>query len=237
MSINEEKKVSTMLTIDMNDDVGVLRACYGVIGEIIKHKEGATPPPEPIVVPEQKADDIKEGDKVTVSGTTTDNDGSGVVVELTTADKRVDPNGVVFNPDMCGNAAKPFYASGKRNGQWKKRQGVSDDKYDAWYTEQLAGLPDTGTTEDDEVIDTAGAFGAQPSEPVETVVPAPEDCGAFMGWLSAKQAAGLITQDDIGEAYVGAGVQIADIFPPTPEEDVKANIAALYGRLVEKAGE
>ena len=51
----------------------------------------------------------------------------------------VDHNGVEKNAEFCGNAASPFYGSGKRKGQWKKRQGVADEAYDEWYAEERAG--------------------------------------------------------------------------------------------------
>lgn len=58
-------------------------------------------------------------------------------------DIRVDLKGVEFNKDYCADAAEPFFKSGTNKGQWKKRVGVSKEKYDEWYAGQLAGLDDT----------------------------------------------------------------------------------------------
>jgi hypothetical protein len=155
-----------------------------------------------------------------------------------TVDKRVDTNNVPFNPEFCGNAAKPFYGSGKRSGQWKKRQGVDEAAYDAWYAAELARAT-TSPGDDDPAlnnINTAGAFNNDAGNGQPASDPVPEDCGAFMGWVSAKQAAGLLTQNDIGDAYSQAGVQVTDLFPPNDETTVKNNVAALYQLLVVKAG-
>jgi len=157
---------------------------------------------------------------------------------------RKDTLGVVFCPNHCGEATDPFYSSGKRAGQWKKKRGVTDEVYDAWYTEQInaiatAGAASLGATGKDDPINTGEAFGGgtdQTGHGEPAGDPAPEDCGAFMGWVSAKQAAELLTQEDIGNAYAQAGVQVTDLFPPNDEATVKQNVTNLYQILVVKAG-
>lgn len=149
---------------------------------------------------------------------------------------RVDHNNVVFNEEFCGKAAKPFYASGAREGQWKKRQGVSDKAYDDWYA---AARPADDTNGQDSAgdapIDTAGAFG-NGSTTTGAAPMVPKDCGSFMGWVSAKQAGGLLTQNSIGDAYAQAELQITDLFPPNDSETVAQHIAVLYGILSAQAG-
>jgi hypothetical protein len=149
---------------------------------------------------------------------------------------QVDPKGVAFNAAMCGIAAKPFYESGKQSGQWKKRKGVDQAAYDAWYAEQLEQGA-AQTTVDTAPVDTAGAFpttDTQPTEPEHTH--APTTCGDFMGWASAKQAAGLLTQADITEAYAVAGLVITDLFPPNDDVTIAGLVAQLHDILSAKAG-
>jgi hypothetical protein len=149
---------------------------------------------------------------------------------------QVDPKGVAFNAAMCGISAKPFYETGKTSGQWKKRRGVDQAAYDAWYAEQLEQGA-AQTTVDTAPVDTAGAFGttdAQHTDPFHTH--APTTCGDFMGWASAKQAAKLLTQDDIGLAYTAAGLVITDLFPPNGDAVIAERVAILYAALSAKAG-
>jgi hypothetical protein len=186
---------------------------------------------------------IEPGDEVTVSGTTTGDDGTATVSKVDTGaaggdeqPAQVDTKKVPFNAKFCGKAAKPFYASGPRDGQWKKRQGVDDAAYDAWYAEEMAraNLRFAQTNGvDDEPVDTSSAFGNEP--PVQTE-PAPTDCGAFMGWVSAKQAAGLLTQEDIGAAYPALGLQVTDLFPPNDEATVAGHVTKLHQFLSAKVG-
>lgn len=140
-------------------------------------------------------------------------------------DARLDQNGVAFDPAYCGEATEPFYASGKRAGQWKKKRGVSEGDYDAWYAGAAAAEPDAAE------LNTAAAFSNAPAEPSAPSVP--QDTGQFMGWVSEQQAAGNLTQDRIAAAYQMAGVQVADLFPPADPADVQARIAQIYGILTQ----
>ena len=153
-----------------------------------------------------------------------------------------DTKGVPFNAEYCGQAKEPFYGSGKRSGQWKKRKGVEDAAYDEWYAGELAKLqasPASQTQaevgEDDhqpEPVNSAAAFGSAQQAPAN----APQNTGEFMGWVSEKQAAGLLTQDQIQAAYTQAGVQVTDLFPPTDAATVAQRIGQLYGILSATAG-
>ncbi len=155
------------------------------------------------------------------------------------AGTRVDQNGVMFNSALCANAAVPFYGTGNQKGQWKRRKGVTAAAYDAWYLPALASLPGAlDKPEGAAAVNTAGAFGGAATQaPAEAepapaeAEPAPEDCGAFMGWVSAKQAAGLLTQEDIGRAYNVAGIEVTDLFPPNDEATVKGNVTSLFNIL------
>jgi hypothetical protein len=160
------------------------------------------------------------------------------------SDARRDQKGVAFNEHYCGEAQDPFYSSGKRSGQWKKKRGVSDADYDDWYAEELAelqgGQADTPRGEDDHrpsQVNSAAAFGNGGQEQQPQGGPAPQDTGSFMGWVSEKQAAGLLTQADIQEAYKQTGLQVPDLFPPNDPQTVANNIGKLYGLLAPKAGQ
>lgn len=216
-------------TVDTNDDINVLEAYRNLLTELIgepqpadtagsltkEQRVGAEPTPR------------KEGGG---TSTTPFADAAADGPDDTGAGHEVDALGVAFNTEFCGKAKDPFYGSGKRKGQWKKLRGVTDEQYDAWYIVQLE--PGAAQETADQV-DTSTAFGAAPAA---EVTPAPTDCGSFMGWVSAKQAAGLLTQDDIGNAYTLAGVQVTDLFPPNDPATVEKHVTALYMALVAKAG-
>lgn len=153
------------------------------------------------------------------------------------SDRKVDTKGVQFHSDFCGIAADPFYSTGKRAGQWKKRKGVTDGDYDFWYTGKLSELDEEREDENaGGAVNTAGAFaaGGQQNEPA--AISAPKDTGSLMAWVSEKQAAGLLTQDDIAAAYSAAGVQITDLFPPNDAATIQGRIAQVYYPLANKAG-
>jgi len=133
-----------------------------------------------------------------------------------------DTKGVPFNEEFCGKAAKPFYASGKRVGQWKKRQGVDDLVYDSWYAAELAKAPTTSSTTEN-TVNTASAFGnqAQGQQQQSIAEPtAPHDAGTLMAWVSEMQAASRITQQQVNEAYQQAGVTMTDVFPGPNKTEV-----------------
>lgn len=217
--------MATEIKIDTSDGPEVLTAARNMLNELLSESAGPVVAQgnapvggeevaqQEVVAEEPAVDAVEEGAASSDGG-------------------RIDPNGVPFDGMFCGQAAKPFYASGKRSGQWKKRQGVDDGDYDRWYAAELAKVAPPESEEP--TVDTAGAFAGAAQGAAEP--PAPTDCGAFMGWAAAKQAAGKLTQDDIGAAYMQAEVQVADLFPPNDEVTVAARVAKLHQLLVAKAG-
>lgn len=166
---------------------------------------------------------------------------AGTATGQATGDAPRDQHGVAFNNHYCGEAQDPFYSSGKRSGQWKKKRGVSDNDYDDWYAEELAELRGGQTADEDShqpsQVNSAAAFGGGGGggqQQAQTT--APQDTGEFMGWVSEKQAGGLITQDDIQQAYTQAGVQVTDLFPPNDPQTIASRIRQLYDLLASKAG-
>ena len=48
----------------------------------------------------------------------------------------LDEHGVAFDATYCAKSKdKPFYATGPRTGQWKKKRKLDQDEYDIWYEE------------------------------------------------------------------------------------------------------
>lgn len=121
------------------------------------------------------------------------------------APAEVDEKGVPFNANFCGKAAKPFYSSGKRQGQWKKRQGVDEGAYDDWYASELAKVAPPEKTEAPEV-DAAAAFGKKTEAPA-----GPKDFGEFMAWFSEQQAAGNYEADHMEKACQKLGLTTLDL--------------------------
>ena len=145
----------------------------------------------------------------------------------------VDHTGVQKNPEFCSSATDPFYTSGPRKGQWKKRRGVSDADYDAWHAGQKVAAPETTTG-----INTASAFGADTpdGELDDDDGSQPETAGEYMEWVSLKQAAGLLTQEMVNDAFAAEGLTITDIFPPATDTAVRISVGLLYNRLKLRAG-
>lgn len=146
----------------------------------------------------------------------------------------VDERGVTFNADMCGKAAKPFYASGKTAGQWKKRQGVDEADYNAWYAGELAkAAPETSEVEQEqEQTFDAGSVWNHPKaqqEPARTV----SNVGELFAWISEMQAAGHFTTVDVDQAYAFNGLDMGKLWSATPDEQAKM-VAALFNTLSAK---
>ncbi len=165
--------------------------------------------------------------------------------EITAANdpNKLDEKGVGFNTQFCGNAAKPFYGSGKTKGQWKRRQGVDQADYDAWYAASLAAtsgqdqqIDTTSAFQSDNVqqINTASAFNGEQVNDGQNHQPQQQggltfaDAGAFMQWLSEQQAAELITAADIDSAYTATQSSMDDLFDPAKSANA---IAAVYNFL------
>ena len=143
----------------------------------------------------------------------------------------VDKKGVPFNAALCSNAKEPFYTSGARLGQWKKRKGVSDAEYDAWYTSALPGQAAASQT----APFTAAAFApahVTSSAPVGTPA-VPQNGGELMRMVAEWQGAGRLTQQQVDDAYREVGVNIGMLFDPV---NGAAHAARVYQALVAKVG-
>lgn len=148
---------------------------------------------------------------------------------------KVDLNGVAFCDLHCAKAAKPFYASGKYSGQWKKKHGVTDAAYAAWYAGELLVAQGTAAASagTDETVNTAGAFAAENTPAGPT---APADFGQFMKWVSEMQVAERLTQADVNNAYAVCGVTMADMMAPNTPDVIAANVVTLHTNLAVLVG-
>lgn len=145
----------------------------------------------------------------------------------------VDCNGVPFDPAWCANAAEKFYTSGPRIGQWKKRRGVDEAAFNAWYDGARGPQAEPESAPPPAPVPTASAFAATPpAAPAAT----PKHVGEFMAWCAEKQAAQRLDQADIQAAYLQTGITVTDLFPPQDLPTVADRIAKLYAILVVKAG-
>ena len=133
-------------------------------------------------------------------------------------DTRKDTKDVAFSSLYCSQATQPFYLSGKRTGQWKKRKGIDYDTYDGWYAKQLLLLSNENT----------------PPPPFASTNDTPKNCGEFVGWIARKQADGELTQPDINDAYEQCDLTVADLLPPNPEDKISQRISDLYNFLDQK---
>lgn len=154
---------------------------------------------------------------------------------------KVDEKGVPFNAEFCGKAAIPFYGSGKKKGQWKKRQGVDEDAYDEWYAGELFSdqavtheedLPEE-TTSDSNIAGSVFAVSdnQQNAAAGEDV---PQDAGQLMKWVSEQQAAGNITQQQVTDAYTALQLPFDAVM--NPAYPVADNCAAIYNHLKGQIG-
>lgn len=149
------------------------------------------------------------------------------------ADAPLDEKGVAFNADFCGKAAVPFYGSGKKKGQWKKRQGVEEEAYDEWYAGELLGAKiveddrpsATETTSDSNLA--AKAFGNQ--QAAATGENVPQNAGDLMKWISEQQAAGKVNPQQVTDAYRALQLPFDAIM--NPAHPVAQNCAAIYNYL------
>lgn len=156
---------------------------------------------------------------------------AGTVCDGVSFKGTVDEKGVTFNADMCGKAAKPFYASGKTAGQWKKRQGVDEADYNAWYAGELAkATPATAEVEvEQEQTFDAGSVWNQPKaqqEQARTV----SNVGELFAWISEMQAAGHFTTVDVDQAYASNNLNMGLLWSADPATQAQM-VAALFNTL------
>ena len=142
----------------------------------------------------------------------------------------LDEKGVGKNPNFCSNAQIPFNQSGKKKGQWKKKQGVDEALYDEWYASELANVSTAGaaTTAEETPVDTGAAFGNNQKQAPAAGGLTFTDAGQFMAWVAEQQTAELLTQGDIDSAYQMTSTQVHDLFNPQLFPDA---VAAVYGFL------
>ena len=131
---------------------------------------------------------------------------------------RTDPKGVPYNPQMCANAAKPFYASGKYKDQWKKKGGESgptQEEYDAWYAGELLKVttPTTATATQETQIDPSTVWQA-PTAADQPKVPA--NAGELFAWIAEMQTANRITQAQVDAAWQANNLNVGQMFAADP---------------------
>lgn len=149
------------------------------------------------------------------------------------ADQRVDEKGVAFDPKFCAVAKDPFYGTGPRKGQWKKRKGVSDHEYSEWYmAREHQAVVESHNVAKAAFMATAGdpkeSVAAEPAQTSE----GPRTLGELMAWVAEKQTTSQLTTHDVASAYVKTGVDYRQLAnPETAEQSVKTLWNHLNGLL------
>jgi hypothetical protein len=164
-----------------------------------------------------------------------DTDDESGATELKPLAPNFDKKGVPFNPKFCATAKDPFYAdgSGKISGQWKRRKGVAEDTYNKWYAEQLEQTDNNqgGDQAEDSPVNVGAAFGASTTQSNGV----PKNTGELMKWMAEKQAAGVLTQEHINQAWTLTGMSAVTLFN-TPADQLPGVINQIYTVLAQKAG-
>jgi len=133
-----------------------------------------------------------------------------------------DEHGVPFDAAFCGKSDKPFYATGPRTGQWKKKRGTDQDEYDLWYDGQRP--TNNAAADPEKKVDTAAAFA---TEPAAATTDLPTTPGDLMKWCAEQTAAGAMTTEQVTAAYAACGITVADMFGAEGETHVQAILAEL----------
>ena len=141
---------------------------------------------------------------------------------------QIDHHGVPFDPEFCSSAKQPFYESGPMQGQWKKKRGIDEHVYTAWYGSHSADAPAGEAPAPD--TDTAAAFSAD-APPPPPAPGAPQTFGDLMAWVSAQTAAGHLSPENITAAWETAGLSMIDLVPPNDEATITERVAKLYAVL------
>lgn len=147
----------------------------------------------------------------------------------TAQDGHVDSNGVPFDAAFCSSGDAPFYTSGSKLGQWKKKRGVDEALYEEWYAGHSAAAPVNQPAET-VPTNTAAAFGGQTTESAAPSVPVFANAGELMAWVSEQQAAQRLTAQQVTASWATAKVGIADVMSPDTEK-ARAAIAAIVAVL------
>lgn len=143
-----------------------------------------------------------------------------------------DTKGVPFNRDLCAISKEPFYSSGPRAGQWKKRKGVGEDRYENWYRDaqsQLTTAPNAMAHANSSTAAQVFAKGTGATAPTETAAPPPTaGPGHLFKWLTGLQTSGQITREGVDASWRKAGLTMTDLLPPTTPAAIEQNLVALY---------
>jgi hypothetical protein len=153
--------------------------------------------------------------------TETRGDSHGTYEHVGKTEDRVDPNGVLFDEKYCGEAALPFYTSGKQKGQWKKRKGLEESVYDEWYAGELPSICDEPQERDEPEPNananaTANAFKKEPVVKAE----APKNFGELMAWFASQQTAGNYDAHHLEKAFIALKLTTLDLVQDTTGEKI-----------------
>lgn len=144
--------------------------------------------------------------------------------------QKTDEKGVAFDPAFCSKAAQPFYGSGKKKGQWKKRQGVDEDLYDEWYAGELLKHTVTEQEPEPEQFNAGAVFGQQPTEnppPASSIT----TVGELMVWVSEQTAAGNLPKETaVTDAFTALELPMDGLL--NPEHDIAGNCARVHEYLL-----
>jgi hypothetical protein len=152
-----------------------------------------------------------------------------------------DSQGVPFDDAFCDPAP---LRSGPRRGQWKKGDGVTQAEFKKWYDSHLIVKPGPDSMEPPEVTEKIRQAFATPNNPNPVLPPVggatepepdatPTTCPELYNWISEKQARGFLEHSEVVKAYDISGIQIKDMFAPTPEDEIIKNVAKLFNYLKE----
>ena len=194
-----------------------------------------TPAPAPAGVPPQIIAPV--GSQPAEPVAVNDYEGDKDVAPTSGDSSRVDEKGVAYNPQMCANAAKPFYASGKTKGQWKKKggeNGPTEAEYDAWYAAALAAVTTVTKTDAPQAdVDVSKVWNAA-AAPANAGPKAPTNPGELFAWISEMQAGGRLTQFDVDAAYPANNLSGSQLWTADPATQALM-VEALYDTLAIKA--
>jgi hypothetical protein len=151
-----------------------------------------------------------------------DSQGSYEHVGETMEERREDENGVEFNAKYCGEAAIPFYASGKRKGQWKKRKSVEEGVYDDWYANCSEDIIATTAPKDEPEPNPEKAANAFKKAPAATEDDAPSTFPELMTWFADQQAAGNYEAEHLEKAFQALNITTLDLVQDTTGDKVRA---------------
>lgn len=169
---------------------------------------------------------IKPGDKVTVTGTTTGNDGEGVVTSVTTDDMppatvELDSNGLPWDARIHGKAKN----KNKGDGSWKYIKGIDRETLVPQVEVELrAALDAAPPAESVFASPTPGANGDTPPPPPEG---GPTTFPEMLLLVTAAKASKKISDADIDAALAAVG--LAKFGDLAVRSDLVAQFALVVG--------